>query len=597
MKSSSSARAVPPSAIRDIATPTPTRMLGDVGQAGGKSALAALNEAMRELKALAVAPMLRNAVAALNREDFVKGGEWAIKALENDERNGFGWYLLAIARERAGDFTNSVRAYEAALKLLPNHAEVANDLGRLAYRMGMLDQGEKLFRHYIAHAPERAEGYNNLSSILKDTDRQDEAIELLRAAIMAHPKSAMLWNTLGTIMIETGDLENAKLFLSEAVQLDSRFGKARYNLGQAKLALGDPQAALEDCDAAMGQHLTADDRESMRFARATYLLALGRVGEGWDEYEVRLSPQFPELTHFLIDAPRWSPGMDLKGKSLLISAEQGLGDEVLFGNVIADVIERVGPQGRVQIACERRLVDLFQRSFPTTEVRRHGTYVLATKPARVIPDLEESELDLWAPVASLLREFRRTHDDFPKTVGYLKPDPKRVAHWKKTLKSAPAGPKVGILWKSNINKDHRGRFFSPFQQWAPVLTTPGVSFVNLQYGDCSAEIAQAKAELGVEIWNPPGIDLKQDLDDVSALCTTMDLVIGFSNATFNLGAACGAPSWLISTPGSWPRLGMTDTYPWYPQVRVFVPETAGDWDGLMTRIAGALSEFVAARNG
>jgi tetratricopeptide (TPR) repeat protein len=403
----------------------------------------------------------------------------------------------------------------------------------------------------------------------------------------------MLWNTLGTIMIETGDLENAKIFLMEAVRLDPQFGKARYNLGQAKLALGDPAAALADCDVAMKRRLTADDRESMRFARATYLLALGRVGEGWDAYETRNSPQFPELTHFLIDAPRWEPGMDVKGKSFLVCAEQGLGDEVLFANALPDLIERIGPEGRLQIAVEKRLVDLFQRSFPTAEVRRHATYVLATRPARVVPDLDDSEVELWTPIASLLREFRRSHADFPSVVGYLKPDPERVAHWKRTLEAAPAGPKVGILWKSNINKDHRGRFFSPFRQWAPVLKTPGVTFVNLQYGDCAAEIALAKAELGVDIWTPPGIDLKQDLEDVAALCTAMDLVIGFSNATFNIGAACGAPSWLIGTPGSWPRLGLTDSYAWYPQARVFAPPTAGAWDDVMASIADALAEFAS----
>jgi len=133
-------------------------------------------------------------------------------------------------------------------------------------------------------------------------------------------------------------------------------------------------------------------------------------------------------------------------------------------------------------------------------------------------------VELWAPIASLLREHRRSHADFPDRVGYLKADPARVAHWKGLLADLP-GPKVGLLWKSLINKDHRDRFFSPFRQWEPVLKTPGVTFVNLQYGDCEEEIAFARRELGVEIWTPPGIDLKQDLDDVAALSSAMDLVL------------------------------------------------------------------------
>ncbi len=153
--------------------------------------------------------------------------------------------------------------------------------------------------------------------------------------------------------------------------------------------------------------------------------------------------------------------------------------------------------------------------------------------------------------------------------------------------SALPGPKVGILWKSLKTSGQRNRFFSPFEQWAPVLKTPGVTFVNLQYGDSAEELARARREMGVEIFNPPGIDLKADLDDVTALCCALDLTLGFANATINLGAAAGAPAWMISTPGAWTRLG-TDRLPWYPQMRVFLPETFGQWDGVMDEIAAAL---------
>ena len=578
--------------LQEAAQATPAKLsIGEVGEAGSKDALARLNAAMKEIKTLAAAPMLRRSIEALNREDFVAGGRWALDALAQDERSGVAWYLLGIARERAGDFQSSVNAYEAALKLLPDHAEVANDLGRLAYRMGMHEQAEKLFRHYVVHAPERPEGLNNLASVIRDRGRRDEAIELLRGAITAKPDAAMLWNTLGTIMMEKGDLQSAFTFFSEAIRLNPRFGKARYNLGQAKLGLGDPQGALEDAEAAMRRVITADDREMMRLAKSSYQLALSRLGEGWDSYEARLSPQFADVTHFFIDRPRWNPKDDIAGKTLLVVGEQGLGDEVLFSNVLPDVVERLGPEGKLRLAVERRLVPLFERSFPDAEVTAHTTHVFAARPLRSVPKTDLESVDLWTPIASLLREFRREISDFPDRPGYLTPDPKRVRHWRKLLKDAPPGPKVGLLWKSLISKDSRHRYFSPFDQWAPVLKTPGVSFVNLQYGDCADELARAQSEFGVKIWNPPGIDLKVDLDDVAALCCAMDLVIGFSNATLNLGAACGAPTWLISTPAVWTRLGC-ENYPWYPQARTFSPANSGEWDPVMEQIAQALETFV-----
>jgi hypothetical protein len=225
----------------------------------------------------------------------------------------------------------------------------------------------------------------------------------------------------------------------------------------------------------------------------------------------------------------------------------------------------------------------------------HATYIIATKTIRYVPELIDQldSIDLWTPIASLLREFRPTAESFPDRPSFLTADPGRVAYWRKMLEEqAPAGPKVGLLWKSAINRDARHRFFSPFDEWAPVLKTPGVSFVNLQYGDCSEEIALAERQLGVTIWNPPGIDLKQDLDDVAALCSAMDLIVGFSNATLNIGAACGAPTWLVSTPGAWPRLGTT-RYPWYPQVRTFTPSAYRNWGPIMETVAGDLAGFIS----
>src|SRR6476646_3140463 len=108
-----------------FAAPTPQALTSDsIGEAGSAAALAKLNRAVAELKALAIAPMLQRAIDAIRAEDAQTAYEWAVKALEQDEHSGLGWYLLGIALERASDFPNSIRAYEAALKLLPEHGDV-----------------------------------------------------------------------------------------------------------------------------------------------------------------------------------------------------------------------------------------------------------------------------------------------------------------------------------------------------------------------------------------------------------------------------------------------------------------------------------------
>ena len=426
---------------------------------------------------------------------------------------------------------------------------------------------------------------------MRDQGRFDEAIEVLRPAIKRRPHNPMLWNTLGTVLAEQGDPAGAQAFFDEALRIDSGFAKARYNRGNSRLALGDLGQALTDCDAALAQTSAADERAMMLMARSTIQIARGEITQGWKDYEARLDPLFAASTHFLVDAPRWTPGADLAGKRLLLMGEQGLGDEVLFANIIPDLIERLGPDGKLTVAVETRLVPLFQRAFPAADVGAHVTAMIENRARRAAPFVDLSLIDLWAPMASLLIDLRPTVESFPARTGFLTADPARVAHWKGVLRDAPGGFKLGLLWKSLKLDGARHRYFSPFDAWAPVLRTPGVSLINLQYGDCAAELAAAKAA-GIEIWTPPGIDLKQELDDVTALSCALDLTVGFANATTNLAAAAGAPTWFVSTPGAWPRLG-TGRYPWYPQARVFMPPGFGQWDAVMNDVAAALSEQIS----
>ncbi len=562
---------------------------GMAGQAGSPAALTRMLEAMAEMKAASLGGVINQAVAALQKDDFETGGRLAIQALEMDERSGFAWYLLAIARERAGDFASSVRAYDKALTLIPAHAEVANDMGRLAYRMGMRETAEKLFAHYVAAHPENPEGINNLACAVRDQGRYDEAVEILRPAIMACPEQAVLWNTLGTVLVEQGEPGASLAFFDEALRLQPVFPKARYNRATARHALADTAGALRDCKAAMAETMPSDEIQMMRLARSTMHLTQGDLARGWDDYEARRDQHFADVTHYLVERPAWEPASDLTGKSLLLIGEQGLGDEVLFANLLPDVIRALGPKGKLTLSVEPRLVSLFQRSFPGARVGAHATFDVDGRTVRVVPFLdaaELSEIDLWAPLASMLRRYRAEVEAYPSAVGYLTADPARVAHWRDMLAAAPAGPKVGLLWKSMTAKGARHRWFSPFELWGPVLRTPGICLVNLQYGDCEAELAHAKSQ-GIDIWVPPGIDLKQDLDDVAALTCALDLTIGFSNATLNLAGACGAPVWLVTPRAAWTQLG-TDRYPWYPQARVFTPTTYADWEEVMGGMAVAL---------
>jgi Tfp pilus assembly protein PilF len=570
---------------------------GVAGQAGSPEAMSRLADALVRLKQIAIQPMLEKAVAALRAEDAATAADWAIQALQKDERCGMAWYCLAIAREKAGDFKTSLECYESALQLAPEHDEIAANLGRLAYRMGMKGIAEQLFIGYLAKHPLAVEASNNLACCQRDQHRYAEAIATLSPAIQANPQDAMLWNTLGTVLTDQGDFESALPFFDEALRLDPGFVKARYNRSTAALQMGDPDRALADCEAALQGHMAEHERAMMKLARSTMLIARGELEEGWAAYEARLSHHYPDATHYLIDRPRWTPADELEGKTLLLVGEQGLGDEVLFANLLPEAVEAVGARGRLIVAVEKRLVPLFRRAYPHVEVLPHQTFDVNARTVRMVrPENGLESVDLWAPIASLLQRFRPSVEAFPDRPAYLAADPGRVAHWKDVLeREAPPGLKVGILWKSLKLEGARLRYFSPFQAWTPVLSTPGVTFVNLQYGEVEAEAEDARARLGIELWRPPGLDLKDDLDEVAAFTQALDLVLGPANATSNIAAACGADVWLISTPGAWPKLG-ADRYPWYPRMRVFTPPGSRQWDAVMAEVAGALEARAAGTN-
>jgi tetratricopeptide (TPR) repeat protein/ADP-heptose:LPS heptosyltransferase len=571
----------------------PGQIVRTMGDSASADSLERLKQAAQQLKSTENAKAVKTAILAVHAQDYAKAEKLALKMLKKDDQFGLAWHILAIAREKQGDFGSSLRCYEAALTLLTDHAAVAGDLGRLAFRMNMVDFAAKFFAHYRLARPNDIEAANNLACALRELNRETEAIEVLKVALAINPEAAGLWNTLGTVLCNLGDPGGSIVFFDEALRLIPTHSKALHNRAYAKSDLGDIEGALIDGEAAMRSSQDPADLVLMEFARATLLLALGRVAEGWESYETRFSPEVSDAPLFHIPATRWA-GEDLKGKTLMVITEQGLGDEVMLSNMLPDILEMLGPDGKLTLVAERRLKPLFERTYPGVEVSAHRTLKHEGRVYRTAPEIEHWErFDCWAVLGDFLRVARNSVEAFPKDrKPFLTPDPERVAYWKAELDKLPPGPKIGLLWKSLSLKGDRARQFSPFQLWEPVLKTPSVTFINLQYGDCEEELALAKEKFGVEIWQPPGLDLKMDLDDLTALCAAVDLIIGFSNATTNLAGAAGAPLWMLTAPSVWTKLG-TDAYPWYPQARVFSPPELGQWAPAMAEVAEALAQKVA----
>jgi hypothetical protein len=437
--------------------------------------------------------------------------------------------------------------------------------------------------------PDCPKGYNNLAGCLRDKGEMDAAIDLVRNALFRMPEAAELWNTLGTIMGETCDFDSARTFYLEAQRLNPKMSRAFHNMGHALSFIGPLEESVANFTRALELTALDIDRAETLHARGLSLVSMGKLGEGWAEYETRHNPRFSQSSYFAVNAPRWD-AEDLKGRKLLVAGEQGLGDEIMFAGMIPDLIERVGPEGKIMIACDHRLVPLFQRSFPQAHVGPEGHTKHNTKPVRVVQWAQgELKPDFYTPMGSPLAQLRARVEDFPARA-FLKPDPSRVSFWQDRLAALGPGPYVGICWRSMLMTTQRKKLFSALELWGPVLEKTSVKFVNLQYGDCRAELNFARENLGAAIHNFEDLDLKNNLHDNAALCAALDLAVAAPTAAAALAAATGTETWFLTAGRVWPQLG-TDHYPWYANTRVLTPEKFADWPALMNRLAGELDAF------
>jgi hypothetical protein len=452
---------------------------------------------------------------------------------------------------------------------------------------------ERAFRVYIELRPDCPKGYTNLGCCLRDMDRIDDAIDIVRNAIYRIPDQPLLWNALGTIMGEASDFANAVTFYEEAIRLSPDTDRYWHNLAYAlnHIALLDRALAAYDRALELNEKRTggAGDRAEMLHARGLCAVAMGALTPGWSQYEARHDPHFGQSVAYAVAQPRWS-GEPLKGKKLLLIGEQGVGDEIMFAEMIPDLIEACGPDGKLMIACDNRLVPLMQRSFPAAHVGPQYNGKRGLKVFRAVPwAKDELTPDFYAPGGTPLQFLRPSRESFGRNGAFLRPDPKDVETWRARLDALGSGPKIGVCWRSGFLNVNRQKHYAPLETWAETLRPVKACFVNLQYGDCAAELAELRDKYGVTVSAFEDLDLKNDFSGNAALCAALDLAVCAPNAGAALAAAVGTETWFVVGAHGWPQFGL-DHYPWYPKTRAFSSRAFADWRESLGHVRAALTE-------
>lgn len=456
-------------------------------------------------------------------------------------------------------------------------------IGQQLFTAGHIAKAEQHYRKVLLLQPFHPEALFGLALIANKTGHTDAAIKLYSQVICQAPNHPEVCNNLAEAYMKKGNFVEAIKLFDRVLEQCPDHGVALYNRVVAGIDGGMPATSIEP---AKRLQKIAPDNHNNTYHLALAQLSLGILSEGWDNYSARwgckggltnwgkMWRQYPQ--------PVWK-GEDLGGKTLLVWGEQGIGDEIIYSTMLADLSTR--KDMHVLLEIEPRLVAIYQRTYPDFEViPRHNP---------PLPRVHESDIVAQSPVASLGCVFRRQLDDFPKHPNPILPDPElRQRLREKYQAAAPGNLLVGISWKS---KNAMGSQKSaPLEQWKPILTQPGFTFVNVQYGDVKAEIDAANDKLGTQIIYDPEVDPISNMDASFAQIGAMDYIISTSNSTVHTAGVMNIPGYIMLPAGKlrlWYWFRQRQDSPWYPSLTLYEAEKLNQWTHLIQIIAGHLQQI------
>jgi Flp pilus assembly protein TadD len=460
---------------------------------------------------------------------------------------------------RGGRSGDAVEYLSRAQALKPFDAAIATDLGLVLRAAGDLEGAERALKAAVAAKPESSEALMVLGAIAMGQGRAFDAAAYFRWVVDVQPQSVPALINLGAALNVTGEFGEAEAVLTRAVMLQPTLADAHHNLGNANLGLARFDRARAAFKSAV--ILRPNDGRLIHYLGAMQL-RLGEFAEGWMRYEQRFYEEgIGERTfkkRYPVPPAYWE-GEELKGRRIVVWREQGLGDEIMAAGMLNDLLAR---GGECILICDGRMQQVHRRSFSGLRVERFGS----------VTDFKTLGCDFQIALGSLGRFFRRDFGSFPRHAGYLKADAGKVERLRRRYAGLAGGRRiVGVSWRSKNDKIGEAKS-ADLSDWAEVLGTPGVWFVNLQYGDCRGDLAAVKEKLGVEVYQDETIDTAGDLEDFFAQVAALDLVISTSNTTVHVAGSLNVPAWVLLPRGGgslWYWFLERGDSPWYPSVKLY----------------------------
>jgi Flp pilus assembly protein TadD len=455
----------------------------------------------------------------------------AIDPTNTDAMHLIGVLALHVNRPDLGlDFLKRAIAIKADV------ATYHSNLGLTLQALGDHDGALEAFDAALALQPDLAEVHNNKGAALEDMGRRDEALKSYGRSCALRDDAAEPYNNMGTLYAERGDIDKAMGCFRRAMELDPTFGEPFMNLGMC-------------------------------------LMLKGKFEEGARHYERRWHTRKLPLRPRAFEQPQWI-GQNIAGKTLLIHAEQGMGDTFQFIR-FAPLLARRGV--RVVAEMQVEVIDV---------IRRMPSIAEAVVTGESLP-----KFDWHCPTMSLPLAFGVNLGNIPANLPYLDADPDLADLWGERLGPADGMFTVGLVWAGRpTHKNDHNRSMT-LEILGPLADIPDIRFVSLQKG---APSQQAETP-------PPGMllfeatDLIKSFDDTAALLSHVDLLITVDTSVAHLAGAMGKPVWVfIPDPPEWRWLEKRSDTPWYPSMRLFRRTGDEPWSNVVNQMVVALRDRIEA---
>ncbi len=474
---------------------------------------------------------------------------------------------------------DALASYDKAVSLKPDYAEAYNNRGLALQDLKRHEEALASHDKAIALRPDYAEAYVNRGAALRKLKRLEDALASYDRAIALEPDFAMAHNNRANTLVDLCLPVEAIASCDKAIALNPDLAIPYYNRGNALRDLMRCAEALASYDKSIALN---PDIADAYWSKSLCLLLLGDFEQGWRMYEWSRKSA-GTVAPRRIPQPLWLGEEDIAGKTLFIWFEGGLGDTIQFCRY-GKLAEARG--AKVIMSVQRPLCELLKQSSPTIQII--GPYEVPI------------HFDYHCPLLSLPLAFNTTLSNIPADIPYLKGSEGKARLWSEKL-GEKIKPRVGLVWSGEFKPEpHLWRVNKwrniPLSRLA-ALKHPDIEFYSIQKGQ------PAESELGDLIgrhWDGPNIiDFTGQLNnfsDTAALIDNLDLVISVETSTAHLAGAMGKPVWILNpfnTDWRW-LLDRTDS-PWYPTVKLYRQEKAGDWDGVVQRVKSDLLNMNSSR--